>query len=162
VIVRNVPADWSYSVEYHEKSGVMEYTLRIVSAESGRNIASETLRRDKRYQDTTVQNANPGIGLAADPLKLPADEEIRLTLLDEASVEAANRTIAVTAAARAAQRQAESQRLMSEGHTVEAMEATADAAILKEAVAKGQGMVLVGALRDRLRAEERRAPAAKP
>jgi len=162
VIVRNVPADWSYSLEYHEKSGVMEYTLRIVSAESGRNIASETLRRDKRYQDTTVQNANPGIGLAADPLKLPADEEIRLTLLDEASVEAANRTIAVTAAARAAQRQAESQRLMSEGHTVEAMEATADAAILKEAVAKGQGMVLVGALRDRLRAEERRAPAAKP
>lgn len=160
MIVRSVPNDWPYSVEHHEKAGAMEYTLRIVSADSGRNVASETLRRDKRYQDSTVQNANPAIGLAADPLKLPADEEVRLTLLDEAGAEAANRIIAATATARAAQRQADSQRLLSEGHAVEAVEAIADAAILKESVAKGQGMVLVGTLRDRLRAEERRAPAA--
>jgi tetratricopeptide (TPR) repeat protein len=157
MVTRTLPADWAYSLEYHEKSGVMEFTLRILSAERGRNVVADTIRRDKRYEDALLQNANPAIGLAADPLKLPADVEVRATILDDAAAEAANRIVAATAAARAAERQAESQKLFSEGHVPEAIEADADAAILKEAGARGQGMVLVGALRDRLRAEERRA-----
>jgi len=160
MITRTLPADWPYGVEYRDKAGTLEFTLRITAAEGGRSLMADTFRKDKRYEDTVVQNANPAIGLAADPLKLPADEELRLTLLDEAAAEAANRIIATTALARAAERQAESQKLFSEGRAAEAIEAGADAALLKEAVVRGQGMVLVGVLRDRLRAEERRSPAA--
>ena len=158
MITRQVPADWPYGMEYHEKAGEMEFTLRITVAESGGNVVADALRRDKRFEGTAVQNANPAIGLAAGPLKLPGDEEVRQTLIDEAAAEAANRTVAATTAARAAERQAESQRLFSEGRTAEAIEAGADAAMLKEAVAKGKGIALVAGLRDRLRAEERRAP----
>ncbi|MCX5682159.1 MAG: hypothetical protein NT049_00520 [Planctomycetota bacterium] len=157
MITRTLPADWPYTVEHHEKVGVLELTLRIVGAENGRSVMADVLRRDKRFEDTTVQNANAAIGLAADPLKLPPDEDVRLAILADAAAEAANRIVAATATARAAERQAESLRLIADGRAAEAIEADADAAILKEAVAKGQGMVLVGALRDRLRAEERKA-----
>jgi tetratricopeptide (TPR) repeat protein len=160
-VTRQAPADWPYSVEYHEKAGTLEYALGITAGETGRSVSSDALRRDKRYEDTAVQNANPAIGLAADPLKLPADEEVRQTLIDEAAAEAANRTIAATTAARAAERQAESQKLFSEGRAAEAIEAGADAAMLKEAAARGQGIAPVAGLRDRLRAEERRAAAPK-
>jgi len=157
MITRQVPADWPYSVEYHEKAGVLEFTLRITVAETGRSVVADALRRDKRFEDTAVQNANPAIGLAADPLKLPADEEVRQALIDEAAQEAATRSIAATTNVRVAERQAEFQRLISEGLAAEAVEAGADAAMLKEAVAKGQGIAMVAGLRDRLRADERRA-----
>jgi len=157
MITRQVPADWPYSVEYHEKAGVLEFTLRITVAETGRSVVADALRREKRFEDAAVQNANPAIGLAADPLKLPADEEVRQALIDEAAQEAATRAIVATTNVRVAGRQAEFQRLISEGLTAEAVEAGADAAILKEAVAKGQGIAMVAGLRDRLRADERRA-----
>jgi len=162
MIVRQLPADWPYGIEYHERTGALEATLRITNTATGQPAASDTLRKAKRFEDTAIQNANPGIGLAAQTLKLPTDEEVRQALVDEASQEAAARIIAAVAGARAAERQAESNRLMGEGKTAEAVEAGADATVLKESAGRGQGAALMTALRERLRADQRRNRPASP
>ncbi|MCX5674643.1 MAG: hypothetical protein NTX87_06510 [Planctomycetota bacterium] len=162
MIVRQLPADWPYGIEYHERTGALEATLRITNTATGQPAAGDTLRKTKRFEDTAIQNANPGIGLAAKTLKLPTDEEVRQALVDEASQEAAARIIAAVASARAAERQAESSRLLAEGKTAEAVEAGVDAAVLKEAIGRGQGAALMTALRERLRADQRRDRPSSP
>lgn len=155
VIVRQVPADWPYAIEYHERAGALEASLRITDAATGRPVLADSLRKGRRVEDTAIQNANPGIGLAAKTLKLPTDEEMRRAVVDEAAQDAAARIIAATCAARAADRLAEADRLMAEGKVREAAEAGADVAVLKESAARGQGAALMAALRQRLRSHER-------
>jgi hypothetical protein len=154
-IVRDVPADWAYAVEYYEKTGTVEATLRITDAASGRAILADALRRHRREEDTTIQNANPAIGLAAKPLKLPPDEAVREGLLAEAGDEAAARVLAAVLAARAAERQAASDRLLAEGKVAEAVEAAMDAAVLREPIDPQKAGLQMKGLRDRLRIEER-------
>jgi len=162
MILRQLPADWPYGIEYHERTGALEATLRITNTATGQPAAGDTLRKTKRFEDTAIQNANPGIGLAAKMLKLPTDEDVRQALVDEASQEAAARIIAAVASARAAERQAESNRLLAEGKTAEAVEAGVDAAVLRESASRGQGAALMTALRERLRADQRRDRPASP
>jgi hypothetical protein len=162
VIVKQVPADWPYTIEFHEKTGSLEAALRVVDGRTGRVVRSDALRRTRRAEDTGVQNANPGIGLAAKSPKLPDDETVRRGLVDEAAAEAAGRVLAAAVAARAAARQAESDRLLADGKVAEAVEAGAEAAILREAVEPGPARLLMHALRDRLRAERRAAGAPAP
>ncbi len=154
-IVREVPADWAYGIEYYEKTGTVEATVRVTDAASGRAILADALRRHRREEDTTIQNANPAIGLAAKPLRLPPDEAVREGLLAEAGDEAAARVLAAVLAARAAERQAASDRLLAEGKVAEAVEAGTDAAVLREPIDPQKAGLQMKGLRDRLRIEER-------
>lgn len=156
VTVQQAEADWPYTIEYHERAVALEAALRINYGATGRPVVADSLRKTRRIEDTVIQNANPGIGLAAKTLKLPTEEELVRELVEDAAQEAAGRIVAAVAVAHAAERQAESNRLLAEGKTAEAVEAGADAAVLKEVVGRGQGAALLTALRERLRADQRR------
>jgi tetratricopeptide (TPR) repeat protein len=162
-IVRQVPADWPYAVEFHERSGTVEAALRVTDRGAGRVVLADAVRKNKRFDDTAIQNANPAIGLAPKALRMPSDEKIRAAILDEAAGEAAARIIAAVAGARAAERLAESERLMAAGKTAEAVEAGVDAAILTEPINRDGAAQLMQSLRERLRTEGRppAPPAAK-
>lgn len=160
-VMRVVPAEWPYLVEFHVKAGAVAASWRVTDTAAGKVVAGAPLNRTRQFEDATIQNPNPGIGLDEKPLNLPADDKVRETVLDDAAGEAAGKVLAAVLAARAAALQAESQRRLAEGKTAEAIEVGADAAVVKESVHRGEAGNLMKFLRERLRIEERPpAPAA--
>ena len=154
-VMKSVPAEWPYRVEFHVKAGQVAASWRVTDAAAGKAMAGDAVRRTRQFEDTTIQNPNPGIGLAEKPLNLPADEKVREAVLDDAAKDAADKVLAAVLAARAAALQAESQRRLAEGKTAEAIEVGVDAAVVKESVNRGEAGNLMKFLRERLRIEER-------
>jgi tetratricopeptide (TPR) repeat protein len=154
--VKQVEAQWPYTIEHHDKTGTVEAGLRVTGP--GVQPAADAVRKTKRFEDTAIPNPKPEIGLRADLLTLPADEDVRRAAIDEAAVEAAGKILAVVLGARAAELQAASQKLLAEGKLASAVEAGADAALLKETLSPAQAGRLMQVLRDRMRIEERFAP----
>jgi tetratricopeptide (TPR) repeat protein len=154
-VTKAVPAEWPYMVEFHVKAGAVAASWRVTDAAAGKAMAGDAVRRTRQFEDTTIQNPNPGIGLAEKTLNLPADEKVREAVLDDAAKDAADKVLATVLAARAAALQAESQRRLAEGKTAEAIEVGADAAVVKESVNRGEAGNLMKFLRERLRIEER-------
>jgi len=154
-IVRESPADWPYVVEYYEKTGTVEASIRVTDVATGRAILADALRQHASHEDTAIQGANPAIGLEAKSLALPPDEQVREGLLEAAGKEAAARIRAAILKARATARQAESDQLLAKGKVAEAVEAGVEAALLWEPLDAKKAALLMKGLGDRLRIEER-------
>jgi tetratricopeptide (TPR) repeat protein len=158
-VMRQYPADWPYTIEFHEKVGTLEAGLRIWSAAARRVVAADAVRKSRRFEDSTVQNANPAIGLTAKTLKMPDDETMRKALVADLAGDAAVRLVAAVANICAGERQAEYERLAGEGRMAEAIEAGVDAAVFKTGASRDDADRMMNALRARLRGGEKAAPA---
>jgi len=159
-VKKSIPAEWPYMVEFHVKAGQVAASWRVTDA-AGKVIAGAPLSRTRQFEDSTIEKANPGIGLAEKPLNLPSDEKVRAAVLGDAAQEASDKVLATVLAAHAAALQADSQRRLAEGKTAEAVEIGTDAAVIKESFNRGEAGLLMRFLRERLRIEERpSAPAA--
>jgi len=143
--------DWTYTIEYFEKSGSLDVALKVAVAATGQVVYSESVRRQMAKEDTGIQNANPAIGLAAKAPKLPSDEKMAELLVDAAGDLAAGKVLAAVAGAKAAECLAAADRLFKDGKTAEAIEASMDAAVVKEAVNPQEAARLMTDLRVRLR-----------
>lgn len=130
MVTRPCPATWSYVVCYHTRSGTLAASIEVTAQAGGAATETFTVREALRWDDTTIENANPRIGLRADSLNLPSDRTIRDNLLRSASSQAAVKIIASVLKARIARVRAEAARASSEGNSVEALEATVDLAHL--------------------------------
>ena len=80
------------------------------------------------------------------PLKLPADRQVRRSLVAKACAEAARRIVATAVRARIAEAQVRAGQLAGAGKSAEALEARVDAALLTEALSAGEGRRMLAAL----------------
>jgi hypothetical protein len=156
-VLRRTTAEYPYTVEFHERTGTLEASLRVTSSRTGEAVASDAVRQHREFQDTTVQNPNPAIGVPADPLQLPAEEAVRRTLVDDAAAEAAGKVLGAAIDARAAALQVESLALFAEGKVDEAAELGIMSAFLLQSVRPQEALLQMKRLRDRLRLEDTRS-----
>jgi len=153
VIVRDLPAEWPYTVEYHEKTGTLEASLKVRRADTGALVYTDAVRSHRQDLDTAIQNANTGVGLSPDPLELPADAVVRRSVLEEAAQGAASKILAAVVGLRAAEVREEADRLLAQGKRAEGVERGVDAAVLLAAVDPLAADVQMRDLRERLRLE---------
>lgn len=154
VVTQAFPAAWRYLVHYYEKTGGAEVDLQLRDVAANTTVKTDTLTAKTRYDDTTVQNANPAIGLPEDPLELPDDGGVHRWLIDASADEAAARLVAALVEARAAALKSQAEALARQGRELAAVEAQVSYALTIEgANPKGAAQVLARlgqALRARL------------
>ncbi len=129
-VVREEPAQWPYTVEHHERTGRLDASAELVDLATGARQPAGGASPRAREADTTVLGANPGVGLAADPLELPPAAEIERRLVDEAADALADRVLAAALGARRAALEREAAALRQKGNVVEAVERQAEAALI--------------------------------
>jgi|GEM_PF-4328866 len=81
------PASRNYTVHKWQKTGTLAVMLDITG------YAQTTIRKQLSQTDTTIDGANPGIGLRPNPLKLLSDSELRTRLNYQVSQQAARHVI---------------------------------------------------------------------
>ncbi|MGB2967789.1 MAG: hypothetical protein WBD14_10335, partial [Phycisphaerae bacterium] len=155
MIIRQVPAEWPYTIEYHAKTGTLEAALRVRRNDTGAIVYTDAVRGYRRDLDTTIQNANAGVGLNPDPLQLPSDAVVRQAVLDEAAQAAASKILAAVLDLRAAETWQEAEHLLARGNLSEGVERGVDASLLKAAVSPPDADRQMQQLRERLRLEQK-------
>ena len=146
-VIVDVPAQWPYVVETFEKSATMVASIQVTETAGGTVVHCDTVRRQSSNTDQATQTANPAVGLAADPLVLPSDDDIRRALLAAIESDVASRVAAAVVQARVSRAQARAAQLSREGKDVEAVEANVDAALLVEALNSGEASRVLNELR---------------
>ena len=68
-----------------------------------KDVAASAVHAGFHQTDSTIDNARPDIGLAADPVRLASDAEVRGHLLGDAASQAADRILAAVLGDRAAE-----------------------------------------------------------
>jgi len=129
-ITRPFPAEWRYVLCTHTKSGAMDATVSISSGLTGR--WSFTVRDTVSSDDTTIENANPGIGLRSDSLDLPSDRAICDRLVRSVSREAAHRFLTAAVGAEIGNARKRVSNATSRDDRVALIEASVDLAHLLE------------------------------
>jgi len=155
MILREVPTEWPYTLEHHAKTGTLEAAVTIKRTDTAAVVYTDAVRGYRRDTDTTIQNANEGVGLSPDPLELPADATVRQAVLDEAAQAAASKILAAVVGLRAAEVWQEAERLLAQGNLSEGAERGVDAAILRTAISPPDADRQMRQLRERLRLEQK-------
>jgi len=127
-VIERIPAAWQYSVETYEKAGWLTADFHVRRAAGGEIIKADTARIDLRFPASTVMNANPAIGLAPQPLRLPPDAEVQQALADRAAADVAARILGAATQDFAGQVAAAVERLSTGGSAADALEASVDLA----------------------------------
>ncbi|MFW6133166.1 MAG: hypothetical protein ACOC8F_04660 [Planctomycetota bacterium] len=129
---RPVTVEWDYVVHTYRKTCAVRVELRLHDVAAGRVAARETLQREGAYEDELIDNANPRIGLATDPLELPSDRAVCRALLNDLAAETATTIIDQAARAQVDELRAEAEARAREKDAAGYIEAYCDAAILLE------------------------------
>jgi hypothetical protein len=127
-IMAAFPAEWPYTIHFHEKHGSAEALVGIASPADPRAVVRDTVRQTSVSKDALVENANPAIGLQPNPLVLPSDETTRNWLITHLGNATADRLRALAVNARAAELKARAESLSREGRAAESVEAMVDLA----------------------------------
>ncbi|MDY7009669.1 MAG: tetratricopeptide repeat protein [Planctomycetota bacterium] len=144
---RAFPAEWQYVVNYYDKSGAIRTRIRITSSTAGAKPEAITVQKTFRREDSTISNANPGIGLGADPLDLPSDDAVRSALVQAAGSEASGRIVAAVLKARAGEVRAKAEASSRAGDSINAFEAYVDLAHIMAPYDPVESARLIGKLR---------------
>ena len=150
-VARDFPADWPYVVEHYEKTGAVDAGIRITRRGESQAVAATSVSKAFRRGDSTISNANPAVGLAAEPLNLPSDAEVRRQLLQEAASEASAWILSAVLGARVAEVRAGAAEFSRQGKTADATEANADLVHLLGAHDAAASADLLRRLRDEQR-----------
>lgn len=92
-----VQAAWPYTVHTYRKTGDVRAQVKV----DGR--APVVVKRSYNHTDTSIDDANPTIGLPANPLEMPTDAQVRDILITGAGYDAGNHIMKTLGAARAAE-----------------------------------------------------------
>ena len=141
------PAEWPYVVKHYQKVGSAETAIQVTSVIKNAVVRADTVRRQARYSDSTIENANPGIGLGADGLALPSDASIRQLVLGRATSDTASKLLAAVVSARVTALKATADGLSRGGDRVRAMEAAVDYARVLEAASPSAAARLLNSLK---------------
>jgi len=132
-VTEHVPAQWQYTLKRYRRKGVVEVVLHVGSPATRAVLHTDRIQRHVIHYDQAIENANPGIGLRADPLQLPSAQSIGSTLLDAAAREAATQVLAACLRTREAELGAAAESLRRSGKAPEALEALVDQARVRQA-----------------------------
>jgi len=160
-VTKQVAADYPYTVTVTEKAGTLDAAVRVAAAPGGPAVAVEPVRQTRRYESSVISNPRPDLGLADTGKPLPSDDDVRRAMLEEGASVAGGKILSTVLGARAAGLQAASEKALADGQVVAAVEMGADASIIRESLNKAEATRLQASLRDRMRAEEKAAEAAK-
>lgn len=127
-----VPAQWKYILKGYHKTGELGGHMAIKDA-AGKSVGAFTLKSSSNYTDTTIEGANPAIGLEQNPLSLPDDATIRSRMIEKIADVAAEKMISEVVKARIAATGTDRDKLTQAGKTAEALEKKVDILLLAEA-----------------------------
>ena len=147
-LVVETPAEWPYAIDHYAKDGRLDARVRV-EASGGARLLEEAVAKEVHYQDTAIREPNPQAGLAADPLEIPADDEVRRSLVDQAAAEAVGKVLSAAMQARVTAVRARAEALDRDGKPAEAVEAYMDGATLLEPFNLVQSREIIAKLRDR-------------
>ena len=151
IVTQGLPAEWRYVVHHHVKTGTAEANIQTQHGPTRTVTHTDTITRTARHEDTTVDNANPEIGVDEDPLELPTDGSVRRVLVDEAAAEAASKLVHALVDARAKELKARAEDLARQGKSLAAIEAQIDYAHTIEATNPSGAATIFARLRKALR-----------
>jgi len=75
---------WRYQIETHRKVARVSFGCVVTRISDQQSLLTLPVDKTATATDTTTQNPNPSIGIAADPLELPSDVELRDRVLKPA------------------------------------------------------------------------------
>jgi tetratricopeptide (TPR) repeat protein len=145
-VMHKVPAEWPYTVERYEITGVAEAGLLLLEPDTGVVVHAERVRKDAAYSDQVIQNANPDIGLQNDPLDLPALSTVHGQLADRLASAVATKLSTAVLTDRARDRLAQADELERAGLSDQALEARVAAGVLLQKVRDAEGDRLINKL----------------
>ena len=140
------PAEWDYTVHHHEKTSDLDATFRLNTA-AGKAVNASTIGCVHRDTDSTIDGANPGIGLDPDPLSLDSDASMRYVVTRTAATEAARRIIADSIGYRLVDARNRSDAATKAGRSADAFEAQIDRMSLLRPLNRKQAAELMASLR---------------
>jgi len=147
VVIEETTAEWPYVVEFHEKTGSLDATVRIAELESGQALFTDSVHGAADAQDTTIPNPNPSVGLEGDPLELPSDTQVEASLVDSTAPSIADKIFEAVTRARADAIRAHAERLGGDGRRAESVEARVDLALTLEAQHPDEAKAILAGLR---------------
>ena len=151
---QTVPAienrSWPYTLETHKISAMIRGTLTIKTPDSP-NAGSTKIDLDQSYQDNTIINDNPSIGLMPNALNLPKPSVYLTTLNKTAAHKASKQIIQIATTLRANAMLKISQTLANVNQHIPAQEAAIAAALLYETSEPNKARMMY---RDMMRKEQ--------
>ncbi len=130
-VVVQEPAQWKYILKSFRKTGELGGLLTVRDA-AGKSLGDFDLKSASENTDTTIEGANPNIGLAEKPLSLPDDATVRDQLVEKLADAAAQTMLVQAVKARTDAIKAEADKLTQAGKTAEALEKKVDMLLLAE------------------------------
>ena len=144
-VTQEVPAQWAYTLRHYEKTGTITADLDI--ARGAETMRTEQVRKQSTAKDTTIEGANPAIGLADDPLDLPDDAAVRGSLIRAAAGQIALDVLPAVIGDRIDKTRRQAEQLAREGKPLEAAEARMDLVHLLKAVRAKEAAGLLAEVR---------------
>lgn len=147
MVVRQIIAEWPYAVLHYEKVGTIAAGVRLIDAATGAVLATSSVGKSADYGDSMTTQANPSLGVHADRLELPRDDDVRNALLDAAAEDAARRILAAAIDARVAQFNTRAKQLERAGKTDRAVEELVNVAVLMQSTNPAEAARILRKLR---------------
>lgn len=147
-VQKGFPAEWPYTVHHHEKTGFLEARISLESSEAGTAVHSDVVQKSRHYRDSTVQNANPNIGLDSDGLDLPSDDAVKRSLVNEISSEMISKVLDVMLKDRISYMRSKAEELRKQGRAHETVEVMVDIARLIEPSDSAEAAEVIESLRE--------------
>lgn len=145
-VTRGFAAEWRYVLCTHTKSGSMDASVSIATGLPGRTGWSFTVRDTVSSDDTTIENANPDIGLYADSLDLPSDRTVCGRLVSSVSHQAARRVLAGAVGAEISHARERVRKAAAGNDRLAVVEASVDLAHLTEWSSSREALQILNAL----------------
>lgn len=145
---KGFPTELPYVVNYHEKTGLMEVSVSIRNLSAGTVVRADVVRKTTHDQDSTIQNANPGVGLDSDGLNLPSDDDVQRYLIDAVALEITAKVLDAVVKDRISHMRSKANRLKQQGKALETVEAMVDTARLIEPSDAAEAARIIKRLRE--------------
>ena len=127
-------ASWPYILRRYCKKGVLAIGLTIHRIGTDAEIGSDTIEERVVREDSSIEHANPAIGLHADAKDLPSDTQVHHSLVESTSSPAVSKIISMIAKTESAHWQSKAGQFAAKGDQSESIEAQVAAALLLEPV----------------------------
>jgi tetratricopeptide (TPR) repeat protein len=127
-VIRN--HQWPYTVETFTKTGKLSVVTELIDTASGKPVKAFTHQASYAQTDSRTLNANPGIGLREDHLRLRDDAYVADALTRELALSAGPWAVNAVVDHRLAQIASSIEALDAAGRVAEALEARVDSAVL--------------------------------
>mgnify|MGYP006287819437 CR=1 FL=1 len=150
-VIATVWADWPYDEVTVRKTADLTVEVNVRDAEGHTTGRAVVMDASADAEDRTHENPNPAVGVAPDPLELPADADLRREAVRALGPRAGAEAIRALLRARVKSIEGTVNRLARSGDADDAIEAGVDVALTLEPVDSGQSRAVLADLRGSLR-----------